>query len=125
MRIFLCSLLNHRKERRGHFLTVNDERTSENLVTAVLRVQLRKAEYFRVSEFAVKLRLNVVEVLDFLGRESQTFLLVIRFEVINLLNSRRLKVDGENILVQARVHTLKHGVVIRILACNGEIFFNT
>ena len=125
MRIFLCSLLNHREERRGHFLTVDDESTTEDFVTAVFRVELRKAEYFRVSELAVKLCLNIVEVLDFFGRECQTFLLVIRFEVVNLLNSRRLKVDGENILVQTRVHTLKHGVVIRILACNGEIFFNT
>ena len=125
VRIFLCSLLNHRKERRGHFLTVDDESTTEDFVTAVFRVELRKAEYFRVSELAVKLCLNIVEVLDFFGRECQTFLLVVRFEVVNLLNSRRLKVDGENILVQTRVHARKHGVVVRILACYGEIFFNT
>ena len=90
----------------------------------MLRVELCKAEYFRVSKLAVKLCLNVVEVLNFLGRECKAFLLVIRFEVVNLLNCRRLKVDSENILVQARVHTLKHGVVISILACHGEVFFN-
>ena len=122
--VFLGRLLDHGEERRRHFLAVNDERTAENLVTAVLGVDLRKAEHFGVGQFAAQLLLDVVQVVDFLGREGQTFLLVVAFQVVDIFNGSRLDVDGKDVLVQPLVHALQHGVVVGVLIFYGEVFLN-
>ena len=50
--MFLGGLFYHGKERRLHFLAVNDECAAENLMTTVLGVYLCKAEDFAVGERA-------------------------------------------------------------------------
>ena len=66
----------------------------------------------------------VVQILYFLSRESQTFLLVVGFEVADILYGCRLDVDVEDVLVQAVIHTLQHGVVVGILRAHGEVLFD-
>ena len=65
--VLLSGLLDHSEKRRLHLLTVNDERTAENLVTAVLRVDLCETEDLRVGKWASELLLNLVEILNLLG----------------------------------------------------------
>ena len=44
VRVLLCCLLDHSEQRRLHLLAVDDERTAEDLVAAVLRVDLCETE---------------------------------------------------------------------------------
>ena len=125
MRILLCRLLDHVEERRLHLLAVDDEHTAEYLVAAVLRVDLREAENLRVGQRAAELFLNLVQILYFLGRQRQTFLLVVFLKVVNVLDRLRLVVDGEDILVESVVHSLQHWVVVGIFAAYGEVFLYT
>ena len=65
VRIFLCSFLDHLEQRRLHFLSVDDERTTENFVAAVFRVNLCETEYFRVSQFAAQILFHLHQVVHF------------------------------------------------------------
>ena len=66
MRILLCRFLNHLKQRRLHFLPVDDERAAENLMTAMLGVDLRKTEYLRIRQLTPQLAFHLMQVFDFL-----------------------------------------------------------
>ena len=46
VRVFLGSLLDHLEEGRFHFLSVDDECSTEDFMTAVFRVDLGETEYF-------------------------------------------------------------------------------
>ena len=123
--VLLCGFLNHGKEARFHLLAVDDERAAEDLVAAVLRVNLGEAEDLRVSQRATVLLLQSVQVLYLLGREGQTFLFVIFLQVFHVLDGLGLDVDGEDALVKPVVHALQHLVVFGLLAAHGEILLNT
>ena len=123
--ILLRGLLNHLEERRLLFLTVDDEGATENLMAAVLGVDLGKAENLRVGERAPVLLLDVVQIADFLGRERQSFLLVVGFQVVDIADGFGLYVDREHVLVEPVVHALQHRVVVGIGRCHGEELFNT
>ena len=113
--ILLRGLLDHRKETRLHLLAVDDKGTTEYLMTAVLGVDLGKTEYLGVCQRTTVLFLNLMEVLYLLRREGESFLLVILFQIVHILDGLRLDIDGENLLIQPVVHTLQHGVVLSIL----------
>ena len=119
--ILFCRLLNHVEKRRFHLLSVDDEHAAEYLVAAVLRVNLGEAEYLGVGQRPSQLLLYLVKVLYFLGRQGQTFLLVVLLKVVNVLNRLGLVVDGEHRLIQSFVHALQHGVVVGVLRVYGEI----
>ena len=123
--ILLSGLLNHLEERRFFLLSVDDEGATENLVTAMLRVDLGETEHFRVSQLTPQLTFHIVEVCDFLRTQRQSFLLIVFFQVLNVKNWGRSDFDGEYILVQTAVHTLKHGVVVGIFIRNREIFLDS
>ena len=55
-----------------------------------------------------------MQIVHFLGRQSQTFLLVVFLKIVDILDGFRLVVDGKDFLVQTFIHTLQHGVVLRI-----------
>ena len=90
----------------------------------MLGVNLCESENLGVGERTAQLLLHIVKILDFLGRESQTFFLVVFLKVVNALDWLRLVVDGEDGLVETVVHTLEHRVVVGILGFNGEIFLD-
>ena len=90
----------------------------------MLRVNLRKTEHLRVRQLSAQLTLHLVQIFDFLGRESKTFLLVILLQVLDMQNGRRLDVHREDVLIQALVHTLQHRVMLGILALHGEILLD-
>ena len=52
VRVLIGGLLDHAEKRRLHLLAVDDKLSAENLVTAVLRVDLCKTEDFTVGERA-------------------------------------------------------------------------
>ena len=66
-----------------------------------------------------------MEIFNLLGRESKSFLLVILFEVVNMLYGLWLMLHGEDVLVDAVVHTLQHRVMFSILRCHWEVFLDT
>ena len=117
-------LLNHLEKRTLLLLAIDDERATKNLVTTMLRVDLRKTKHLRVRQFSAQLTLHLVQIFDFLGRQSQTLLLVILLQVLNMQNGRRLDVHREDVLIQALIHTLQHRVVLSILAVNGKILLD-
>ena len=125
MRILLCRFLNHLKQRRLHFLPVDDERAAKNLMTAMLGVDLRKTEHLRICQLTPQLAFHLMQVFDFLGRECQPFLFVIFFQILYIHNGCRLDINRKNILVQTFVHTLQHRVVLGMFVFHGEILFYT
>ena len=123
--VLLGGLLDHCKQRRLHFLAVDDECSAENLVAAMLRVDLCETEYFRVCQRTAQFLLYLMEIFNLLSRQSQTLLLVVFLDVIHTLDWLRLVVDGEDVLVQPLIHALKHGVMVGIFRVNGEVLLNT
>ena len=123
--VLLGGLLDHAEKRRLHLLAVDDELSAEDLVAAVLGVDLGKTEDLAVGERTAVLLLQLVEISHLVLAESKTFLLVVLLEVIHVLDGFRLVVDGEHLLVDAVVHTLQHRVVVGILAVYGEVLLNT
>ena len=121
VRIQLSRLLDHGEQRRLHLLAVDDEGAAENLVAAVLGVDLGESEDFRIREFAAQLALHLVEILYLLWAQRQSFLLVVFLQVLDVENGGRLDFHGEHLLVQTFVHTLQHGVELSILAVHREI----
>ena len=126
--VLCCGLLNHGEEAGGLFLAVDDKGATEDLVAAVFRVDLCEAEHLRVGQFSAQLSFHFMEVFDFLGREGQAFLLVVRIEVVNINDGCGLDVHGEDVLVESLVAALQHGVecALGIAFCGGgEILFDT
>ena len=104
--IFLGRLFNHLEERRLHLLAVDDERAAEDLMPAVLRVDLCKAENLRVGQRTAILFLQSVQVFNLFGRESQALLLVVFLQVLHIFDRLGLDVDGKDRLVETLVLAL-------------------
>ncbi|CCX63388.1 putative uncharacterized protein [Bacteroides sp. CAG:598] len=122
--VFLCGLLDHLEERGFLLHTVDDERTAEDFVAAMLGVDLGKAEHFGVGQRAAEVLLYLLQVVHFLLGEGQTFLLVVGFEVFDVDDGFGLAVGGEHLLVEPLVHALEHGVVFGVFIGHGEVFLD-
>ena len=125
MRILLGSLLDHGKQRRGHLLAVNYKGSAEYLVAAMLRIDLSEAKHLRVGKFATKLSLHIVKVFYLFGRKSKAFFLVVFLDVFYNFYRCRLDIDVKNLCIKLLIHSLQHGVILRIFAVHGKILFYT
>ena len=65
-----------------------------------------------------------MQIGNFFWRKSQSFLFVVGFQVFNMFDGLWLDVHSEDLLVKTFVHTLKHRVVVGILALYREVLFN-
>ena len=120
--VFLCGLLDHLEQAALLLLSVDDEGTAEDLVAAVLAVDLCETEYLGVCQGTAQLTLHLVQVFNLFGAQCQTFLFVVCLQVGNLHNGLWFYVHAEEFLVQAvLVHALEHGVELGILALHGEV----
>ena len=124
MWILLRRFLYHVEQARLHLLAVDDELATKYFVAAVLRVYLCETEDFAVCERSAQLLLHVVQIVNLGWRECQTFLFVIFFKVLHMLDRLRLALHGEHFLVQPLIHALKHGVVLGVLVGNGEVLLD-
>ena len=107
----LCRcLLDHLEQAGFFFLTVDDELSAEDLVAAVLGVDLCKTKYLRVGQPTAHVLLHLFQVGDFLRAECQSLLLVVGFQVVDMLDGLRLNVHAEHLLRQAVVESLEHRV---------------
>ena len=122
--ILLGGFLDEGEERRLHLLAVDDEGAAENLVAAVLGVDLGEAEHLGVGEGTAQLGGHVVQIYYLFGRERQTLLLVESLQVVDLLDGLGLVVDGEDVLVEPFVHALQHGVIGGVFVGHGEVLLN-
>ena len=102
----LRGLLDHLEEARLALLAVDDKHATEDLVAAVLRVDLRETEDFRVGERASVLLLYLVEVFYLLGTQRQSFLLVVFLDVVHVLDGLGSMLHSEDFLVESLIHAL-------------------
>ena len=123
--VLLGGALDHREEARLLLLAVDDEGTTENLVAAMLRVNLGETKDFRVGQRTAVGLFYLVQILHFIGREGESFLLVVFLQILHALDGLGLDVNGKDALVEPFIHTLEHGVMVGILAGYGEILLNT
>ena len=79
--ILLGRTFNHGEEAAGHLLSVDDKGAAEDLMAAVLAIDLREAENFAVRQRTSQLALYVMQIFDFLGRKRQSLLFVVSFKV--------------------------------------------
>ena len=90
----------------------------------MLRVNLCETKHLRVRQLSAQLPLYLMQVLDFLRRECQTFLLIVLFQILDVENRSGLDIHREDVLIQTLVHALKHGVIFSLLTINREILLN-
>ncbi len=124
-RVLLCRFLDEREEARLTLFAVDDELTAEDLVAAVLRVDLCETEDLGVGEWTSVLLLYLVQIFNLFRTQGKTFLLIVFLNVLHVLDRLGLVVDGEDGLVETFVHTLEHAVVLSILTLYGEVLLNT
>lgn len=122
--IFLRGLFNHLEERRLLFHTVDDERSAEDFVAAVFRVDLREAEYFGIGQPAAEVFFHFLKVVHFFFGEGQAFFFVVCFQVFDVYDGFRPAVCGKYVLVETFVHALQHRVVVCVLVFHGKVFLN-
>ena len=100
----------------------------------MLRVDLGEAKYLRVRQRTAVLLLQSVQVFNLLGREGQTLLLVVLFQIVHILDGLRLDIDRKDVLIQTMIGALQHGVVgilwHLIVSCqlsivNWKVFLDT
>ena len=83
-----------------------------------------EAKHLAVRQFSSQLTFHLVQILNLLWRECQTFLLVVFLQILDVENRGGLDIHREDVLVQTLVHALKHGVVLGILAIDREILLD-
>ncbi len=120
----LGGLADELEERELLLLAVDDERAVENLVAAVLGVDLREAEHLRVRQRPAQAGAQALQVGNLGVGEGQALPLVVCLEVRDVDNGVGGLVDGEDVLPQAAVEVLEHGVVLRVGAAHGEELLN-
>ena len=85
---------------------VDDELASEDLVAAVLRVDLRKSEHFAVGQLAPQSVAQVVQVTHLVVAEGQTFAAIVVRDVVDIDDGFGLPIGGEEALVEPVVEAL-------------------
>ena len=98
--------LDHCKEAMGLLNAVDDELASENLVAAVLRVDLRESEHFAVGQLAPQSVAQVVQVTHLVVAEGKTFATVVVRDVVDIDDGFGLPSGGEEALVEPVVEAL-------------------
>ena len=124
-RVLFGGLLNHSEERAFLLYAINDKLTTENLMTAMLRVDLCETEYLRVCQWSAILLFDIVQIFHLFWREGETFFLVKLLKVVNELDRFWSVFNCEDGLVQTLIHTLQHRVVVGILRTYREVLLYT
>ncbi len=84
-------------------------------MAAVLGVDLCKAIHLAISQLSTNFCGYAFQVVDLLLAEGQAFLLVVGFDVVDILQRFGLAVDGKHVLVEILVTVLQHRVVRSLL----------
>ena len=115
VRVHLRGLLDEGEERVGHLLAIDDESAVEDLVAAVLGVDLCEAIHLAVGKFAPNLCRYAFQVFHLLTAQGQTFLLVVGLNVVDVFQRLGLAVHREHLLVEVLIAVLQHRVVRSLL----------
>ena len=118
--VVLRCLLDELEERALFLLSVDDKHAVEDFVAAVLRVYLRETEHLAVGELAADFTAQLVEVVDFVGAQGQTLLLVVGSQVVDVDDGVGTFVDFENLAVDAVVESLQHLVKLGLVVLDRE-----
>ena len=89
-------MLDQVEQRRRFLLAIDHERTAEDLMTAVLRVNLRETEYLAIGQRATHLLAHLFEVCDLLLAQCQTLSAVVALDVVDIYDFFGLFVDDVN-----------------------------
>ena len=84
---------------RKEIIAVDDESAAENFVTAVLAVHLRETKHFAVGERTAEALAKSFQVIHFFGAESQTFRLIVGFNIVDINDRIRRTSDSEGVAV--------------------------
>ena len=122
MGVLVSRFLYHLEQGRLFFFAIDDKGSAKYLVSAMLTIDLSEAKDLAVSEFPAELTFHLMQVFYFFGGQREAFLLVVFLQILNADDGFRLLVDGKNILIQAVIKPLKHGVVVSILVLYGVVF---
>ena len=76
----------------------------------MLAVYLGKAENLAVGELTSELSFHSMQVFYLLGRQGEAFLLVVFLQIVDVDDGLRLAVGGEDVLPEALVEPLEHGI---------------
>ena len=125
VRILGRSLLNQAEERAFLLLAIDNKRTTENLVAAMLGIDLRETEHLAIRQLTPQLLAHFLQVSNLFRAQGQPFLLVVCLQVFDIDDGVGLLVDSKDGLVQSVVNTLQHRVVFRLARCDGEVLFDT
>ena len=125
VRILLSGFLDHLEEAAFLLFSVNDECSAENLVAAMLAVDLCETEDLAICEFSTQLVFHVVQIGNFFGAQCQAFLLIVFFQVLDTLDGVRSDVVSKYFLIQTFIEALEHGVILCIGILHWIIFFNS
>ena len=111
---------------KGTFLLypIDDEHAVENLVAAMLGIDLGEAEHLAVGERTADLGAKLLEVFDFVRVQSQAFFLVVGFDILDVTDRVRLLVHLEHGIVNPVVEPLQHLVIACIGPTDREEFLN-
>ena len=89
---------------------------------AMFTIDLSEAKDLTVSEFPAELTFHLMQVFYLFGGQREAFLLVVFLQIVNAEDGLGLLVDGEDVLIQAVIEALEHGIVVSILVLYGEVF---
>ena len=111
-------MLDQVEQRRRLLLTIDHERTAEDLMAAVLRVHLRETEYLAIGQRATHLLAHLFEVCDLLLAQCQTLSAVVALDVVDIYDFFGLFVDDVNRLIQRIIATIQHRIErCRVAVC--------
>ena len=109
------------EQRRGLLLAIDYERTTEDLMTAVLRVHLRETEDLAIGQRAPHLLAHLFEVCDLLLAQCQTLSAVVALDVVDIYDLLGLFVDDVDRLIQCIIATIQHRVERCRVAVHEEL----
>jgi len=124
IRVLLAGLLYHLEQRTLLLLAVYDEYAVEDLVAAVLAVNLGESEHLTVCKAAAKLLAKALKVLNLLRIKGKALLFVVLLKILYINYRIRLFVNCKDLLVEPVVQALQHLVILRLLLlCAEELLY--
>ena len=110
--MLLGCLFDHLEKRIRLCIPVNDIGAAENLVAAMLRIDLREAEHLRIGQLASDLFRKLLKVANLLLAQSQPLLHRVGAKVVNMAHRLRHGINTENLVGGIKVYLLQHRVIL-------------
>ena len=112
--VLLGGLLDHLEERTPFLLAINHKGTTKDLVSAVLRIDLRKAKELAIGQRSSHLLSHLLQICHFLLTQCQALRLIVGSDILHLNHLLRAigtsKDVGAQPLILPKKHPIKRGI---------------